>query len=167
MIPLKLWPTIGFILNFLLIIFGCFLTIITRFLFGFKLIPYEVSEMYSLTEMKRSFVRFSITTDQNLSVFVIGIIVGYLLRNRSVYNKFFNQKYNRILLSIFCPVLCVLAIIWGENFKDINESANKINLILWFASGKILWSLGNSWIIYALYTGSKGLKRQFRTKVMN
>jgi hypothetical protein len=61
----------------------------------------------------------------------------------------------------------VLAIVWGENFKDINESANKLNLILWFSSGKILWSLGNSWIIYALYTGSKGLKREICAKVMN
>jgi hypothetical protein len=61
----------------------------------------------------------------------------------------------------------VLAIVWGENFKDINESANKLNLILWFSSGKILWSLGNSWIIYALYTGSKGSNPEFCTKVIN
>jgi hypothetical protein len=84
---LKLSPNIGFILNFLIIVFGCFLTIVSRILFGLKLIPYEVSELYSIWEMKRSFVRYSITTYHNL---------------------------------------------------------------------KIVWFLGNSWIIYALCTGGKG-----------
>ena len=156
MLPLKYSPKKGLIFNYFVIIFGCFLSILPKLIFGTKIIPFEVSDMNSINEMKYSFVRFSIFTDQNLSVFVIGIIVGFLMKNKSLYHKFLMNINNRIFLSILCPILSIIAIIWSENFKDINESPNQLNLMVWFAFGKILWSFGNIWFIYFLFTGSKG-----------
>jgi hypothetical protein len=61
-----------------------------------------------------------------------------------------------ILLIVF-PLCCASAIIWGENFKDLDKTPNKVNLLLWFSLGKILWSLGCGSLLLVLYTGNRGL----------
>ncbi len=152
LIPMHCWPTIGVTLNIIAIIFGSITSILPKFL-GLPIAPFEVSDMDSVDQIQRSLRRYNMGTEQFITPFVTGILIGYLITNRSKFTKTFNKIFIIIILWILFAVLSSSAIIWGENFKDINKTPNKLNLLLWFSLGKILWSLGLGSLIIALYSG--------------
>jgi len=155
MVPLHYSPKVGIILNILLIAFGSFASILPKFL-GLPIAPFEVSEMDSVKQIQRSLVRYNIGFEQCLTPFLSGILVGYLVANKSKFSNFFNKKFISSLLWILFLLMTSSAIIWGENFKDLDLIPNKLNLLLWFSLGKVLWSLGFATLILLLCTGSGG-----------
>ncbi|CAG2113110.1 unnamed protein product [Medioppia subpectinata] len=60
------------------------------------------------------------------------------------------------ITAAFCYAMSVLGIVWSENFKDMNKIQNKLNLNIWFIFGKMLWSFGNVWLIYSVYSNRNG-----------
>jgi hypothetical protein len=157
LIQLHYSPKIGMIFTSILIIISCFFGILPKLL-GLPIAPFEVSEMVSVDQIKKSFLRF-FKAEQFLTPFVTGILIGFLIANKENFSKFFNKKFISIILWLLFPLLCSSAIIWGENFKDINTVPNKPNLLLWISLGKILWSLGCGSLILVLYIRSEGLSK--------
>ena len=158
MVPLKYSPKYGLILNLVTLPFTCFATIIPYLLTGVKRLPFEVSEVHTYEDLKYAFNRNFTFTDQYLSLFHIGIIVGYFLRNKQLIDKHLtNRRAIRILIGIYCYSMSVLGIAWSENFKDMNIRPNKFNLNVWLVFGKILWAFGNVWLIYDVFSNKNGM----------
>jgi len=98
--------------------------------------------------------------EQFLTPFIIGILIGFLIAKRKYFSSFFNKRFFSLTLWIIFPLFCSSAIIWGENFKDVDITPNKLNLLLWFSLGKILWSLGCGSLILVLCIRSEGLSEK-------
>jgi hypothetical protein len=86
-------------------------------------------------------------------------LIGFLIARRKYFSSFFNHKIFSLTLWIVFPLFCSSAIIWSENFKDLDITPNKLNLLLWFSLGKILWSLGCGSLILVLCIRSEGLSK--------
>ncbi len=155
LIQLHYSTKIGIIFSTILIIASCFASILPRFL-GLPITPFEVSDMVSVDQIKTSFMRYNLGIEQFLTPFITGILIGFLIANKEKFSKFFNKIFISIILWIVFPLFCASAIIWGENFKDVNITPNKLNLLLWFSFGKVLWSLGCGSLILVLCTRSEG-----------
>ncbi len=160
LIPLYYSTKFGIIFTLFSIIASCFVQILPK-LFGLPIAPFEVSDMVSLDQFQKSFFRYNLRPEQSLISFIIGILIGFIIANKEILTKFFNKKLVPIILWIVFPLFCSSAIIWGENFKDLEIAPNKLNLLLWFSFGKILWSLGCGSLILVLYTGNRGLFEKF------
>jgi len=159
MLPFKYSPKFGFIFNTIAIIITSFLNIVPKLYFGYKLLPYEIKQLNSIQDMKASLMRYQSFTDQYLVMFIIGIIIGYIIREKNSFIKYLvRNKFWSILLSFICYSLPVLALIWSQDFSDINKTQNKLNINLWFIFGKILWSFGNIWLIFVIYFNKNGMK---------
>ncbi len=146
---------IGIILSFILIIASLIANVLPKLL-GLPIAPFEVSLMDSVDQIRTSFIRYSAATDQYLTPFIIGILIGFLIANKEKFKNFFDKKLVPIILWIFFPLFCSSAIIWGENFKDINITPNEVDLLLWLSLGKVMWSLGCGSLILVLYIRSEG-----------
>ncbi len=135
---------------------GILICISPKLLFGIKISPFEVSTMNSLTEIKYSIIRFTQYTDQYISSFAMGILLGYLVRKKPNLKL---GKIFEIILWIVCPFMSILSVIWAEIFVHFNgdyTSKNQLNLMLCMSCGKIMWSLGVGWTIFACSTGRGG-----------
>jgi uncharacterized membrane protein len=112
-------------------------------------------------QFKQSLFRYNIGPEQSLIPFIIGILIGFLITRREYFSSFFHQKIILLTLWLVFPIFCVSAIIWGENFKDLDITPNKLNLLLWFSLGKILWSLGCGSLVLVLCIRSEGLSKKY------
>ena len=157
MILFKYSSKLGYTLNLLFLPIACFATIAPKVISDFKIIPFDISELYSIKTMKYCLLRFFIYTDQYLSLFIVGIIVGYFLRNKEKTDRLLTKTSVRLLIGLLCYSMSVLGVAWSENFKDMNVTPNKLNLSLWFVFGKILWAIGNIWLIYDVFSKKNGL----------
>jgi len=143
-------------MNISLVFIGSFASLLPKY-FGLPIAPFEVSEMNSIDEIGRSIVRYNIGPEQYFAPFMMGIIVGYLIQNRSKFFSLSNKNFILVSLWILFPLLSSSAIIWAQNFENINITPNKLDLLLWFSLGKILWAVGWGCLILALSIGSGGL----------
>lgn len=155
LIPLYYSPIIGIILNVIAILIGCVACILPQF-FGLPIAPFEVSDMTSIDQIQRSLVRYNVGPEQCITPFVTGLLIGYLIIHRS---KFLSKTMVSVSLWILFIVLSSSAIIWGENFKDLDVIPNKIDLMLWFSLGKILWASGCGALILVLCAGKGTIYR--------
>ena len=121
MIAFKKSSKFGYIFNFLVLPFACFATIAPTLIYDLKLFPFEVSELYKIEDLKYSLIRFFTFTDQYLSLFIIGIIVGYFLRPPQGVDKLLRGFPIRLSIGIICYTISVLGIVWSENFKEMNQ----------------------------------------------
>jgi len=159
MIPF-MTPIFGYTFNTYMIIMGCLICISPKLLFGTSISPFEISTMNSLSEIKYSIIRFTQFTDQYISSFAMGILLGYLVRKKPNFNV--GGKFFEIILWVIFPLLSFSSVIWAESFVHFNQlnndfaSQNQLNIMLCLSCGKILWSLGVFWTIYACCTGRGG-----------
>ncbi|XP_054159959.1 nose resistant to fluoxetine protein 6-like [Oppia nitens] len=158
MIPYKVMPRYGYITSLLIFTFGCFATIAPKVIQGLRLIPYEISEIYTIADTKYCLFRFMLYTDQFVSIFIIGLTTGYILRHeKSLLDLLYHKnKYISHSIGFICLTTSVLGVVWSERFKDINQIPNKLNLDIWFVFGKILWTFGNIWLIGYCFTNTNG-----------
>ncbi len=112
--------------------------------------------MDSVDQIRTSFIRYGTATEQYLTPFITGILIGFLIANKEKFKKIFNKKSVPIILWILFPLFCSLAIIWGENFKDLDIAPNEVNLLLWLSFGKVMWSLGCGSLVLVLCIRSGG-----------
>lgn len=156
MVPFKCSAKLGYVLNMAFLPFACFATIAPKLMSGLKILPFEVSDVNSLKYLKYISNRYLVFTDQYISLFIIGIVFGYFLRNKQNFDRLVDKRFMRALFAIFCLSMFVLSLVWSYNFKDMIKKHNEVNLSLWFVFGKILWSFGNIWIIYEVYSRKIG-----------
>ena len=157
MVTLNKWPKFGLIFTIITTILCCFVSLIPRII-GLPIAPFEVSDMNSVDLIELSINRYNFGTEQYLTPFLTGILIGYIIANKSKYSKIFNTNtFTTPIIWILFGLLCSSAVIWGENFKDIDINPNKINLLLWYSLGKLLWSTGCGCLLLVLCLGKKGL----------
>jgi len=88
----------------------------------------------------------------------MGILLGYIVRKKPNFN--IGGKFLEIILWIVFSLLSLSSIIWAESFIHLDHSdyvsQNQFNLMICLSCGKILWSLGIFWAIYACCTGRGG-----------
>ncbi|XP_054158436.1 uncharacterized protein LOC128956747 [Oppia nitens] len=106
MLPFTKSPKFGYIFNTLALIPAFVAKILPNVLFGTKLIPYEAADSYLLDNMRYSVSRSIIYPDQYLSLFIIGIMLGYSLRNRHKY-RFLQSIYRNIYLRSLSAMICL------------------------------------------------------------
>ncbi|CAG2109514.1 unnamed protein product [Medioppia subpectinata] len=76
--------------------------------------------------------RFSIFTDQIISVFILGLIVGFMLRKKNhMIAHMVKNKIRKLVGSVICFAISLSSFVWSEQFKDINVAPNQINLLYW------------------------------------
>ena len=167
MLPFIISARLGYTLNLLILPIASFLTIAPKFIYNYKLIPFETSEVHSIEEMKKCFYRFYCHPDQYLCLFVLGIIVGYAMRNRQPFDAVLKKRRIRVTVAILCYSSSLLGIIWSENFKDMNEPQNKLNLNVWFTFNKLFWMIGNIWIIYDFHSRHRGIQLNNYGNIIN
>ncbi len=155
LIQLHYSTKIGIVFSTILIIASLVTNILPK-LQGLPIAPFEVSLMDSVDQIRTSFIRYSTATEQYLTPFITGILIGFLITNKEKFKNFFDKKFVPTILWIFFPLFCSSAIIWGENFKDINIAPNEVNLLLWLSFGKVMWSLGCGSLILVLCIRSEG-----------
>ena len=158
MIPFKYSPKLGYALNMAFLPFACFATISPKLMNGQKILPFEVSDINSLSQLKYASNRYLVYTDQYIAIFLIGVIFGYFLRNKYNFDRLVRKPVIRLMFAIFCITIFIVSIAWSYNFKQMMGKHNELNLSLWFVFGKILWSFGNIWIIYEIYSRRIGNK---------
>ena len=147
----------GLTFNLMAILLTSFVKLLPKLFFDFELIPYEIRDLDSVEDMKQSFLRFFFFTDQYIYLFVFGITIGYFLKERPLLiRKLTKTKLARLTLTLISYSSMVLAIVWSEDFKDINKDQNQANLMIWFVLGDILWSMGLIWTIFLLRKPKKG-----------
>ena len=156
MLPFKRSATFGYTCNAFLFLMACLASIAPRLFFGYKLMPYEVSEVSSMDQIKYSNYRFMTFPDQYIHVYIIGIVIGYLLRNGPTLNKVVKTNSMRTLIAIVCVLISFSGIAWSENFREFNKPQNKVNLFVWFVSAKVLWMTGNVWFICLIESYKNG-----------
>ncbi|CAG2175579.1 unnamed protein product, partial [Oppiella nova] len=59
------------------------------------------------------------------------------------------------MLTIACFSISILSVVWSENFKNIDEKPDELNLMVWYSCGKVLWSVGNIWIFFGVFISRK------------
>ncbi len=138
----------------ILIIIGCFLSIVPKLFYGFNIAPYEASTMNSVLEIRHSLLHYLGSTQQNISTFIIGLIVGYLIRKKPNLNT--GGKLGNLILWITLPLLPPIASYWSESFKASEGEFSQLSFIMWFLSGRVMWSLGYGWIVFACCTKRGG-----------
>ncbi len=137
LIPLYYSTKFGIIFISFSIIVSCFAQIFPK-LFGLPIAPFEISDINSVDQFKKSIFFYNFRPEQSLIYFITGILIGFLIANKENFSKLFNKKLISIILWIIFPHFCSSAIIWGEIFKDLEMASNKLHLLLWFSFGKIL-----------------------------
>ena len=163
MVTLYKWPKFGLTFTIITTIFSCFVSLISRI--WLPIAPLEIADMNSLEMIEQSIVRYNIGTEQYLTPFLTGILIGYIIANKSKYSKIFNTNtFTTPIIWILFGLLCSSAVIWGENFKDIDLTPNKTNLLLWFSLGRILWSSGCGCLLLVLCIKREGLIEKYKTE---
>ena len=157
MVPFKYSPKFGYLFNFALVFIIGFVNIFVKLVFGPKLLPFEITEIHSLEDHKYALNRYITIPDQYLSLFIIGVIFGYFLRNRQTFDNFVRKRFIRLFIGILCYSTTVLILVWNQTFRRLDQKPNKLSLNLWFGFAKIFWSFGNLWLIYDIYSRNYGL----------
>ena len=161
MVPFKYSPKLGYFLNMAFLPFACFATIAPKLRTGLKILPFEVSDVNSLTRLKYISNRYLVYPDQYISLFIIGIMFGYFLRNKHHFDKLVKKHVIKIIFGVICISMFISSIAWSYNFKEMTNKHDELNLSLWFVFGKILWSFGNIWLIYEVYSRRIGKKHKY------
>jgi hypothetical protein len=110
--------------------------------------------MNSVPEIRHSLLHYLGSTQQNISTFIIGLIVGYLIRKKPNLNT--GGKLGNVILWITLPLLPPIASYWSEGFKASKGEFSQLSFIMWFLSGRVMWSLGYGWIVFACCTKRGG-----------
>ncbi|XP_054159355.1 nose resistant to fluoxetine protein 6-like [Oppia nitens] len=158
----KLKHYIGYSILALLVCFGCFFSLTRRLFTDFPIAPFEVTKMHSIEQISHSFIYYLGSAEQNLSTLIIGLLVGYLIRNRPDIIKV-NSKHG--LLFMWCAFLALpqIASYWSDTFKALKGIHNETNFLLWFLSGRVMWALGYGWIVFACSTNRGGIIQRILT----
>ena len=147
-LPFSYSSKFGYFINFSLILIISFALIAVKLIFGQKVLALEISEIHSNEDLIYASNRYTAFPDQYLSLFIIGVMFGYFLRNRQNFDSFLRKRLIRLLVGIFCYSTTTLSLVWSQSFKSLGLKHNKLNINLWLISANILWSVGNLWLIY-------------------
>ena len=148
------------IFPFLLIIASA-IALAPKLLHNFPIAPQEVASMSSTYESKISLIRSHYATDQLLVPFLLGSLLGYLLKCKpspSSADSSFPIK-DLLKLGLFTTPMWI-AVFWSETLKPLEAGVGNFsqsNLILWIVFGKFLWIAGLVAVIYACASGSAGI----------
>jgi len=137
------------------IIISMFASITPYAIFGIK--PYLlIWDHESIKSYFQSKKWFHTTPNIYATSFFIGISFGILMRRRFFLSR--TQEFFILILSI---ALISIAYLWNDSFYRLDKSAPLSSVILWFSIGKLLFSTGFSWILFALCSGRGGEYRRF------
>ncbi|XP_054159958.1 O-acyltransferase like protein-like [Oppia nitens] len=148
LVPFKISPHFGYIFNLIAFLLTCVVNILQKLLLNLKAMPYEAAEVHTAIEMRQSIMRLFGFPDQYISIFIVGIVFGYIMRNKNQLDNLVKNIHVKFVNSIICYSLFIAVIAWSENFKDMNVIQNKYNFNLWFTFGKVFWTIANLWLMY-------------------
>lgn len=132
-----------------------FAAVSPKLIYNIKIFPFEISSMMSVTEVKQSIIRFTQYTDQYISSFAMGLLLGYLVRKIN-YDQL--SKPTQFVLWIVCPTLSITALFWGEFTFQFSQmfSNNQFFVMLCYCLGKIMWNIGIGWTMFACGSKNNG-----------
>ena len=134
------------------IVIGLFLAISPYLLFGIK--PYlQIWEVGSTGILgSASFVYYHTIPSVYLISFLSGFPFGYLLYKNTI-------KLSKTQVVVFWMLsLCVIfaEYFWNSSFYRPDRSAPLISTLFWLTAGKLAFSLGIGWLLFACCTGRGG-----------
>ncbi|CAG2176990.1 unnamed protein product, partial [Oppiella nova] len=159
LIVLRKSERFGYVIITCLVALGLWLSVWPKLVLGTRIAPFEISSMSSLSEVKHSIIRYTQYTDQYITSFALGLLLAYLVRYK--YSVRIHYLLT-VVLWIMCPLLSLASIVWAESFIQNNElnnsytQQNQLQFILCYSVGKLMWSTGVAWAIYACTTGRAG-----------
>jgi len=136
-----------------MIVLGCILILIPYLLF-------DVTPIYqfpkNLEALRNSTKYQFFRTEIYLTSYSIGILFGYLTRKYP--NVHLEGKYWELVIWVISLSLSVCTILWNENLIEImrNGQTSRISNLLYLSIGKISWTIGICWLIFATTTGRAG-----------
>ncbi len=134
----------------LAIIVSIFASITPNAIFGIK--PYLlIWDHESIKSYSQSKKWFHTTPNIYSTSFFIGIAFGILMRR-----KLFLSRMQEFFIWILSITLISIVYLWNNSFYRLDKSAPFSSVILWFSIGKLLFSIGFSWILFALCSGRGG-----------
>ena len=147
LVPLHYSATWGLIFNSVIFIGTSFVKVVPKLYFDYKLIPFEVSQLDELMEIKQSFFRFFTYTDQYIYLFILGIMAGFVIRTYpDLLDILTKNRCRTVPLTILSVAVGLYAIIWSENFKYIDKKHNQLDISAWFVCGMIFISILLIWL---------------------
>ena len=135
----------------MVIISGCFLSLVPRIFWGMKTI-FEIENFGD--EFFQAFQHLITSTLQHINTFAIGVLLGYLIVK---YSNVKLKKSIRLILWMICPVMSLASIYWSKNWFRIESHPDDLQIICWTAFSKIVYSIGPFWVIYSCATGNAGI----------
>jgi len=144
-------PTLGLYALFSAIIIGVFASISPQILFGIK--PYlQIWELDNVVfNLSKSFTWYHFTINNYVTSFFVGIGFGYLMRKEVSLTRL-QQK----LIWVVSTVMIISVYFSHNSFFRLDRSAPLWSALLYTSIGKLFWSLGFGWIIFACCTQRGG-----------
>jgi hypothetical protein len=107
-------------------------------------------ETFAFT-LSKSFIWYRYGPNSYATSFFVGIGFGYLMRKEVIFTQL-QQKFFWIVSTI----MIISVYFWHNTFWRLDRSAPLWSVLLWHSFGKLFWSLGFGWIIFACCTGRGG-----------
>ena len=112
-IPIVVFENYAVVVIIFWILIGCFTAPASYLLFGVNT-PYVIPDMSTFSEMKNSVMHYWMGTNQHISTFSLGILIGYLIKNKPNMNL---GKIWQYILWVVTPICSVIGIVWIEQFN--------------------------------------------------
>lgn len=114
--------------------------------------PFEVSQLDQLSDIKQSFWRFYIFTDQYIYLFIFGILVGFVVRTYpDLLEMLTKNRYRTVPITLVSIGVGAYGILWSENFKYIDKKHNELDIDAWYICAMLFISLLLAWLIILYY----------------
>lgn len=146
------YGNIGVTINILIVMVGCVVCTIPRFVFDIPL-HFEWKKWTNFDVMMSSFRHSLFAFYQHIVTFVMGILTGFLIRK---YKNTPINKWIQVFLWVFCTGLFVAQAVWQKDFFAFSSNPSELNIFLFALFSKIMYSLGVCWLCFAISTGRGG-----------
>lgn len=148
------YPVLGPVTFLGLVLVGSVVSLLPKLVFNIPVTPYEISTTTSTAQAKLSFIHYFAATDQYIVVFVIGLLIGYLIKCRS--KMYLGKRPALCALWAGMMLLPFISTHWNEGFKPVEGNFSQFSFNSWFVLSKIMWCAGWGWVVFACCTDRSG-----------
>ncbi len=134
------------------IILSLFASVSPKILFGKTHYLQLLDLNFDIFKISSSFVYYYFTPNNYGISFFVGTAFGYMLWKKVLFTRF--QEIYSWILSL---VIIITVYFWHNDFHRLDKSKPLLNILYWHSIGKLLFSSGFAWILYACCIGRGGL----------